>query len=65
VNVLKRLFKEVKRRTRVGVLPNETSASTTKTEIRLRSTKEWALKHYLSIEALEAVENPNSQLSRS
>ena len=64
-NVLERLFKEVKRRTRVvGVFPNETSASTLATEIMLRSSEEWALKRYLSMEALEAVEEPNPQYSR-
>jgi putative transposase len=63
--VLERLFKEVKRRTRVvGVFPNETSAGTLATEIMLRSSEEWALKRYLSMEALEAVEKPNPQLSR-
>jgi putative transposase len=47
----------VKRRTRaVGVFPNETSASTLATEIMLRSSEEWALKRYLSMEALEVVE---------
>src|SRR5919205_2784663 len=64
-NVLERLFKEVKRRTRVvGVFPNETSAQTLGTEIMLRSSEEWALKRYLNMEALEAVENPSPQLSR-
>lgn len=64
-NVLERLFKEVKRRTRVvGVFPNETSAGTLATEIILRSSEEWPLKRYLSMEALEAVEKPNPQLSR-
>lgn len=64
-NVLERLFKEVKRRTKVvGVFPNETSASTLATEIMLRSSEEWALKRYLSMEALEAVEKPNPQHSR-
>ena len=64
-NVLERLFKEVKRRTRVvGVFPSEISASTLATEIILRSSEEWPLKRYLSMEALEAVENPNPQLSR-
>jgi putative transposase len=43
--MLERLFKEVKRRTRVvGVFPNETSASTLATEIALRSSEEWALR---------------------
>jgi putative transposase len=64
-NVLERLFKEVKRRTRVvGVFPNETSASTLATEIMLRSSEEWALKRYLTMDALETVEKPNPQHSR-
>jgi putative transposase len=43
-NMLERLFKEIKRRTRVvGVFPNETSASTLATEIALRSSEKWAL----------------------
>jgi len=64
-NVLERLFKEVKRRTRVvGVFPNETSASTLATEIMLRSSEEWALKRYLTMDALETVEKPNPQYSR-
>lgn len=64
-NMLERLFKEIKRRTRVvGVFPNETSASTLATEIALRSSEEWALKRYLTMDALEAVEKPNPQHSR-
>jgi putative transposase len=64
-NMLERLIKEVKRRTRVvGVFPNETSASTLATEIALRSSEEWALRRYLTMDALEAVEKPNPQLSR-
>ncbi len=64
-NMLERLFREVKRRTRVvGVFPNETSASTLATEIALRSSEEWALKRYLTMDALEATEKPNPQLSR-
>jgi putative transposase len=64
-NMLERLFREVKRRTRVvGVFPNETSASTLATEIALRSSEEWALKRYLTMDALEAVGEPNPQLSR-
>ncbi len=39
-NMLERLFKEIKRRTRVvGVFPNETSASTLTTEIILSSSE--------------------------
>ena len=64
-NMLERLFREVKRRTRVvGVFPNETSASTLATEIALRSSEVWALKRYLTIDVLEEAENPNPQLSR-
>ena len=64
-NMLERLFEEVKRRTRVvGVFPNETSAATLATEIALRSSEQWALKRYLAMDALEAVEKPNPQLSR-
>ena len=64
-NMLERLFKEVKRRTRVvGVFPNEASAATLATEIALRSSEEWPLKRYLSMDALEAIGKPNPQLSR-
>ncbi len=64
-NMLERLFREVKRRTRVvGVFPSETSASTLATEIALRSSEEWALKRYLTMDALEAVGKSNPQLSR-
>ena len=64
-NMLERLFKEVKRRTRVvGVFPNETSASTLATEIALRSSEEWALRRYLTMDALETAEKPNPQHSR-
>ena len=64
-NMLERLFKEVKRRTRmVGVFPNETSASTLATEIALRSSEEWVLRRYLMMDALEQAENPNPQYSR-
>jgi transposase-like protein len=63
-NMLERLFREVKRRTRVvGVFPNETSANTLATEIALRSSEQWALKRYLTMDALEA-EKPNPQFSR-
>jgi putative transposase len=64
-NMLERLFKEVKRRTRVvGVFPNESSAVTLATEIALRSSEEWALRRYITMDALETAEKPNPQLSR-
>ena len=54
--MLERLFKEVKRRTKVmGVHANETSASTLVTETRSRSSEEWALKRYLTMDALKVV----------
>ncbi len=43
--------------------PNEPSAATLATEIALRSSEEWALRRYLTMDALEA-EKLNSQLSR-
>jgi hypothetical protein len=62
-NMLERLFEEVKRGTKVvGVFPNETSRLAT--EIMLRSSEEWALKRYLTMEALEVVGKPNPQHSR-
>jgi putative transposase len=65
-NMLERIFKEVKRRTRVvGVFPNETSASTLGTKIALRSSEEWALRRYLTMETLEAAEKPNPHHSRT
>ena len=64
-NMLERLFKEVKRRTRmVGHFPNETSAATLATEIALRGSEEWALKCYLPMDALEEAEKSNTQRSR-
>jgi transposase-like protein len=64
-NMLERLFEEVKRRTRVvGVFPNETSAATLATEIALRSSEQWALKRYLTMDALQEAKKPNPQYSR-
>jgi putative transposase len=64
-NMLERLFKEIKRKTRVvGVFPNETSASTLATEIALRSSEEWALRRYLTLDTLTVAEKLNPQLSR-
>ena len=55
----------MKRRTKVvGVFPNETSAGTLATEIMLRSSEEWPLKRYLTMDALEVVGKPNPQHSR-
>ena len=51
-----RLFREVKRGTRVvGMFPNEVSASTLATEIVLRSGEEWALRRCLTMDAKGSV----------
>jgi putative transposase len=64
-NMLERLFREVKRRTRVvGVFPDETSAATLATEIALRSSEEWSLRRYLTMNVPEEAQKPNPQLSR-
>jgi transposase-like protein len=64
-NMLERLFKEVKRRTKVvGVFPDETNASTLAMEKALRSSEVRALTRYLVMDALDMAENPNPQLSR-
>jgi putative transposase len=63
---LKHLFKEVKRRTRVvGVFLNETSTQTLATEIVLRSSEEWALKFYLTMEPSKQSKKLNPQHSRN
>ena len=55
-NGLERLFGEVKRRTRViGVFPSEKSAANLCTAVVLRATEEWALKRYLDMEPLAAM----------
>jgi hypothetical protein len=40
------------------VFPNERSASTLATEVALRSSERWVLKRNLTMDGLEAVENP-------
>jgi hypothetical protein len=53
------LIKEVKGRTRmVGVFPNETSVQILATEIVLSSSEEWALKRYLTMDALNNRRKP-------
>lgn len=55
-NGLERLFGEVKRRTRViGIFPSEKSAANLCTAVILRATEEWALKRYLDMEPLVAM----------
>jgi putative transposase len=60
-NGLERLFREVKRRTRVvGVFPGELSALNLATAVLLRVTEEWSLRKYLDVAPLEAM-NANPQ----
>lgn len=60
-NGLERLFKEVKRRTRViGVFPGEKSVASLVTAVVLRVTEEWNFRKYLDMEPLKAM-NSNPQ----
>lgn len=55
-NGLERLFKEVKRRTRVvGAFPNQQSAMNLATVVMLRVSEDWAMRRYLNMEPLEAL----------
>ncbi len=55
-NMLERLFRELKRRTRVvGVFPNEASALDLATAVILRASEDWALRRYLDMSPLKAV----------
>jgi putative transposase len=56
--MLERLFEGVEWRTIVvGIFPNEMSAATLATKIALRNIEQQALKHYLTMNTLKAVEN--------
>jgi putative transposase len=65
-NMLERLFGEVKRRTRVvAVFPTRrVRAPWPRGDRALRSSAEWALRRYLTMVTLEALEQPNPQHSR-
>ena len=61
-NLLERLFREVKRRTRVvGVFPSEASALNLVTAVMIRpeesdlGTEDWALRRYMDMDPLEAM----------
>ena len=55
-NGLERLFREVKRRTRVvGVFPSEESAETLATAVLLRVSEDWAERRYLNMDPLHAL----------
>ena len=55
-NGIERVFREVKRRTRVvGVFPNERSAETLATAVLLRVSEDWCQRRYLDMEPLHAL----------
>jgi transposase-like protein len=55
-NGLERLFREVKRRTKVvGIFPGEKSAVSLSTTVMLRVTEDWALRRYMDMEPLKAL----------
>jgi putative transposase len=56
-NPLERLNRETKRRTRVvGIFPSEQSALNLATTVMLRASEDWALRKYLDMAPLEAME---------
>lgn len=55
-NGLERLFREVKRRTRVvGVFPHEKSAENLSTVVMLRVSEDWSLKRYLNMDPINTL----------
>jgi putative transposase len=63
-NVLERLIREVKRRTRVvGVFPGEGSLVNLATVVMLRATEDWAFRRYLDMGPLWAVEEKPTKIA--
>jgi putative transposase len=63
-NVLERLIREVKRRTRVvGVFPGEGSLVNLATVVMLRATENWAFRRYLDMGPLWAVEEKPTKIA--
>jgi putative transposase len=63
-NVLERLIREVKRRTRVvGVFPGEGSLVNLATVVMLRATEDWAFRRYLDMDPLWAVEEKPTKIA--
>ena len=62
--MLERLFREVKRRTKVvGVFPNEGSLANLATVVLLRATEDWAFRRYLDMNPLWAVEEKPTKIA--
>jgi transposase-like protein len=63
-NMLERLFREVKRRTRVvGVFPSEASLTNLATVVMLRASEEWALRRYMDMDPLRAMEEEPTKIA--
>jgi len=63
-NVLERLFREVKRRTKVvGVFPNEGSLANLATVVLLRVTEDWAFRRYMDMAPLWAAEEKPTKIA--
>ncbi|BCW93428.1 MAG: IS256 family transposase [Thermoanaerobaculum sp.] len=63
-NVLERLFREVKRRTRVvGVFPNEESLANLATVVMLRVTEDWAFRRYMDLAPLWGAEQKPTKIA--
>jgi len=63
-NVLERLFREVKRRTKVvGVFPNEKSLANLATVVMLRASEDWAFRRYMDMGPLWAAEEKPTKIA--
>ena len=63
-NVLERLIREVKRRTRVvGVFPGEGSLVNLATVVMLRATEDWAFRRYMDMGPLWAAEEKPTKIA--
>lgn len=63
-NVLERLFREVKRRTRVvGVFPSEKSLANLATAVILRASEDWEFRRYLDMGPLWAAEDEPTKIA--
>jgi putative transposase len=63
-NVLERLFREVKRRTKVvGVFPNEKSLANLATVVMLRASEDWAFRRYMDMGLLWAAEEKPTKIA--
>ena len=63
-NVLERLFREEKRKTKVvGVFPNEKSLANLATVVMLRASEDWVFRRYMDLGPLWAVEEKPTEIA--